>query len=168
MPGQDLGQVRRVVVRRLGQAAQRHAALGHQPPDLGAEVRHSRVPIPPGVDLWTALRVTTGQQVRATPGKGLTAGIRETGIRDREARAVVRYREDTPGKLAQARARPGTRTVRPQRLPRRTGRTAVRGAAEASDTGRSWTSSPTAEQTNGQGGLRRWHGEGWSAAGSPG
>jgi hypothetical protein len=56
------------------------------------------------VDLWTALRVTTGQQFQATPGKGLTAGIRETGTRDREARADVRYREDTPGELARARA----------------------------------------------------------------
>ena len=62
------------------------------------------MPIPPGVDLWTALRVTTGQQFQATPGKGLTAGIRETGTRDREARAAVRYREDNPGELARARA----------------------------------------------------------------
>jgi hypothetical protein len=62
------------------------------------------VPIPPGVDLWTALRVTTGQQFQATPGKGLTAGIRETGTRDREAQGTVRYREDTPGELAPARA----------------------------------------------------------------
>jgi len=62
------------------------------------------VPIPPGVDLWTALRVTTGQQFQATPGKGLTAGIRETGTRDREALAAVRYREDTTGELARARA----------------------------------------------------------------
>ena len=62
------------------------------------------MPIPPGVDLWTALRVTTGQQFQAKPGKGLTAGIRETGTRDREAQAAVRYREDTPGELARARA----------------------------------------------------------------
>jgi hypothetical protein len=40
----------------------------------------------------------------ATPGKGLTADIRETGTRDREAQAVVRYREDSPGELAWARA----------------------------------------------------------------
>jgi hypothetical protein len=60
------------------------------------------VPIPPGVDLWTVLRVTTGQHFQATPGKGLTAGIRQTGTRDREAQAVVRYREDTPGELARA------------------------------------------------------------------
>jgi hypothetical protein len=56
------------------------------------------------VDLWTALRVTTGQHFQATPGKGLTAGIRQTRTRDREAQAVVRYREDTPGALARARA----------------------------------------------------------------
>ncbi len=56
------------------------------------------------MDLWTALRVTTGQHFQATPGSGLTAGIRETGTRDREARAAVRYREDTPGELARARA----------------------------------------------------------------
>ena len=62
------------------------------------------MPIPPGVDLWTALRVTTGQHFQATPGKGLTAGIRQTRTRDREAQAVVRYREDTPGELARARA----------------------------------------------------------------
>jgi hypothetical protein len=62
------------------------------------------VPIPPGVDLWTALRVTTGQQFQATPGSGLTAGIRETRTYDRKARAAVRYREDTPGDLAKARA----------------------------------------------------------------
>ncbi len=62
------------------------------------------MPIPPGVDLWTALRVTTGQQFQATPGKGLTAGIRETGTCDRKVRAAVRYREDTPGELARARA----------------------------------------------------------------
>jgi hypothetical protein len=62
------------------------------------------VPIPPGVDLWTVLRVTTGQQFQATPGKRLTAGIRETGTRDREAQGTVRYREDTPGELARARA----------------------------------------------------------------
>ena len=61
------------------------------------------MPIPPGVDLWTALRVTTGQQFQATPGKGLTAGIRQTGTPDRKARAAVRYREDTPGELARAR-----------------------------------------------------------------
>lgn len=60
--------------------------------------------IPPGVDLWTALRVTTGQHFQATLGKGLTAGIRQTRTRDREAQAVVRYREDTPGELARARA----------------------------------------------------------------
>jgi hypothetical protein len=34
----------------------------------------------------------------------LTAGIRETGTRDREVRTAVRYREDTPGELARARA----------------------------------------------------------------
>ena len=62
------------------------------------------MPIPPGVDLWTVLRVTTGQQFQATPGKGLTAGIRQTGTFDRKARAAVRYREDTPGELARARA----------------------------------------------------------------
>ena len=62
------------------------------------------MPIPPGVDLWTALRVTTGQHFQATPGKGLTAGIRQTRTLDREAQAVVRYREDTPGELARARA----------------------------------------------------------------
>ena len=62
------------------------------------------MPIPPGVDLWTVLRVTTGQHFQATPGKGLTAGIRETRTRDREALAVVRYREDTSGELARARA----------------------------------------------------------------
>jgi hypothetical protein len=62
------------------------------------------VPIPPGVDLWTALRVTTGQHFQATPGRGLTAGIRETGARDREVQAAVRYREDTPELLARARA----------------------------------------------------------------
>ena len=62
------------------------------------------MPIPPVVDLWTALQVTTGQQFQATPGKGLTAGIRETGTPDREAPAAVRYREDTPGELARARA----------------------------------------------------------------
>jgi hypothetical protein len=62
------------------------------------------VPISPGVDLWTALRVTTGQHFQATPGKGLTAGIRETSTRDREAQAAVRYREDSPGELARARA----------------------------------------------------------------
>ena len=62
------------------------------------------MPIPPGVDLWTALRVTTGQHFQATPGSGLTAGIRETGTPDRKARAAVRYREDTPGELARARA----------------------------------------------------------------
>jgi hypothetical protein len=56
------------------------------------------------VDLWTALRVTTGQHFQATPGSDLTAGIRETGTRDRKARAAVRYREDTPGELARARA----------------------------------------------------------------
>ena len=56
------------------------------------------------MDLWTALRVTTGQHFQATPGKGLTAGIRQTRTRDREAQAVVRYREDTPGELARARA----------------------------------------------------------------
>jgi hypothetical protein len=56
------------------------------------------------VDLWTALRVTTGQHFQATPGKGLTAGIRETGTPDRKARAALRYREDTPGELARARA----------------------------------------------------------------
>jgi len=61
------------------------------------------MPIPPGVDLWTALRVTTRQHFQATPGKGLTAGIRETGTRNREARAAVRYREDSPGELARAR-----------------------------------------------------------------
>ena len=54
--------------------------------------------------LWTALRVTTGQQFQATPGNGLTAGIRETGTPGREAPAAVRYREDTPGELARARA----------------------------------------------------------------
>ena len=62
------------------------------------------MPIPPGVDLWTALRVTTRQYFQATPGKGLTAGIRETGTRDGEAQAAVRYREDSPGELARARA----------------------------------------------------------------
>ena len=56
------------------------------------------------MDLWTVLRVTTGQHFQATPGKGLTAGIRETVARDREARAAVRYREDTPGELDRARA----------------------------------------------------------------
>ena len=56
------------------------------------------------MDLWTALRVTTGQHFQATSGKGLTAGIRETGTCDREAQAAVRYHEDTPGDLAQARA----------------------------------------------------------------
>ena len=65
------------------------------------------MPIPPGVDLWTVLRVTTGQEFQPTPGKGLTAGIRETVARDREARAAVRYREDTPGELARARAAAG-------------------------------------------------------------
>jgi len=54
------------------------------------------------VDLWTALRVTTGQHFQATLGKGLTAGIRQTGARDREAPAAVRYREDTAGELARA------------------------------------------------------------------
>jgi hypothetical protein len=34
----------------------------------------------------------------------LTAGIRETGTRDREAQAAVRYRENTPEELARARA----------------------------------------------------------------
>jgi hypothetical protein len=34
----------------------------------------------------------------------LTAGIRQTRTRDREAQAVVRYREDTPRELARARA----------------------------------------------------------------
>ena len=62
------------------------------------------MPIPPSVDLWTVLRMTTGQHFQATPGKGLTAGIRQTRTRDREAQAVVRYREDTPGELARARA----------------------------------------------------------------
>jgi hypothetical protein len=62
------------------------------------------VPIPPGVDLWTALRVTTGQHFQATTGKGLTAGIRQTRTRDREAQTAVRYREDTPRELARARA----------------------------------------------------------------
>ncbi len=62
------------------------------------------MPIPPGVDLWTVLRMTTGQHFQATPGKGLTAGIRQTRTRDREAQAVVRYREDTSGELARARA----------------------------------------------------------------
>jgi len=62
-----------------------------------------RVPISPGVDLWTALRVTTGQQFQATPGKGLTAGIRETGTPGRKAQAAVRYREDRPEDLARAR-----------------------------------------------------------------
>src|SRR5690348_1399504 len=70
VPGQDLRQVGRVVAGRLGQAAQRHAAHAHQPPDLAGEVRHSRAPIPPGVDLWTALRVTTRQHFQATPGEG--------------------------------------------------------------------------------------------------
>jgi hypothetical protein len=56
------------------------------------------------VDLLTALRVTTGQHFQVTPGSGLTAGIRQTRTRDREAQAVVRYREDTPGELARARA----------------------------------------------------------------
>jgi hypothetical protein len=56
------------------------------------------------VDLWTALRVTTGQHFQATPGSGLTAGIRQTRTRDREAQAVVRYREDRADDLARARA----------------------------------------------------------------
>ena len=56
------------------------------------------------MDLWTALRVTTGQHFQATSGKGLTAGIRDTGTRDKEALAAVRYREDTPRELARARA----------------------------------------------------------------
>jgi hypothetical protein len=56
------------------------------------------------VDLWTVLRVTTAQHFQATPGKGLTAGIRQTRTPDRKAQAVVRYREDTPGELARARA----------------------------------------------------------------
>jgi hypothetical protein len=34
----------------------------------------------------------------------LTAGVRETGTRDREAQAVVRYCEDTAEELARARA----------------------------------------------------------------
>jgi hypothetical protein len=34
----------------------------------------------------------------------LTAGIRQIRTRDREAQAVVRYCEDTPGELARARA----------------------------------------------------------------
>ena len=38
------------------------------------------------MDLWTALQVTTGQHFQATPGKGLTAGIRETGTRDQVLR----------------------------------------------------------------------------------
>lgn len=62
------------------------------------------MPIPPGVDLWTALRVTTGQHFQATPGSGLTAGVSETGIGDREARAAVRYHEDTEEELVRARA----------------------------------------------------------------
>jgi hypothetical protein len=70
------------------------------------------------VDLWTALRVTTGQHFQATPGKGLTAGIRQTRTRDREAQAVVRYREDTPGGLARARA---AVTARRDRNPAGTG-----------------------------------------------
>jgi hypothetical protein len=61
------------------------------------------VPISPCVDLWTALRVTTGQHFQITPGSDLTAGIRETGTPDRKARAAVRYREDTPWELARAR-----------------------------------------------------------------
>ncbi len=48
--------------------------------------------------------MTTGQHFQATPGRGLTAGIRETGARDREVQAAVRYREDTPELLARARA----------------------------------------------------------------
>jgi hypothetical protein len=56
------------------------------------------------VDLWTALRVTIGQHFQVTPGKGLTAGIRETGTRDRKEPAAVRYREDAPGELVRARA----------------------------------------------------------------
>lgn len=62
------------------------------------------MPIAPGVDLWTALQVTTRQHFQATRGRGLTAGIRETGTRAREAQAAVRYREDTPEELARARA----------------------------------------------------------------
>jgi len=56
------------------------------------------------MDLWTVLRVTTGQQFQATPGKGLTAGIRQTRTSDRKAQATVRYRENRAEDLARARA----------------------------------------------------------------
>ena len=103
MPGQDLRQVGRVVVRRLARPRSDTPGSVISRRTSAAESAIACA-IPPGVDLWTALRVTTGQHFLATPGRGLTAGIRETGTRDRKARAAVRYREDTPGELARARA----------------------------------------------------------------
>lgn len=50
LPAQHLRQQPRVIMRRRGQAAQRHAPLAHIPPDHGGELRHlAHAPITWGV-----------------------------------------------------------------------------------------------------------------------
>jgi hypothetical protein len=48
---EHLRQVAGVTRHGTGKAAQRHAALAHQPSYFAGKVGHSRVPIAPGVDL---------------------------------------------------------------------------------------------------------------------